>query len=37
MLHWAMPHVLLQHLNMVIKMACDGGAFLHRRRLFRVA
>jgi hypothetical protein len=25
MLHWAMPHVSLQHLHMVINMACDDG------------
>jgi hypothetical protein len=24
-------------LHMVIKMACDGGAFVRRRRLFRLA
>ncbi len=34
MLHWEMPHVSLQRLHMVIKMACDGGAFVRRRRLF---
>jgi hypothetical protein len=34
MLHWAMPHVSLQHLHMVIKMVCDGGAFVCRRPLF---
>jgi len=28
MLHWAMPHVSLQRLHMVIKMACDEGAFV---------
>jgi hypothetical protein len=37
MLHWAMPHVLLQRLHMVIKMACDGGAFVRCCRLFRLA
>ncbi len=36
MLHWAMPHVLLQRLRMVIKMACNGGAFVRHRRLFRL-
>ncbi len=37
MLHWAMPHVSLQHLRMVIKMACDGGAFVLHHRLFHLA
>jgi hypothetical protein len=37
MLHWVMPKVSLQHLHMVIKMVCDGGAFVRRRRLFRLA
>ena len=27
MLHWVMPHA-------AIEMACDGGAFVRRRRLF---
>jgi len=35
MLHYAMPHVLLQRLTMMaIEMACNGGAFVHNRRLF---
>jgi hypothetical protein len=37
MLHWAMPHVLLQRLCMAILMACRGGAFVRHRRLFRLA
>jgi len=37
MLHQAMPHVLLQSLTMAIKMFHRGGAFVHRRRLFRLA
>jgi len=37
MLHRVMPHVLLQSLTMVIKMVHRGGAFVHRRRLFRLA
>ena len=36
MLHQAMMHVLLHHLSMAIEMACDGGAFVHRRRLFHL-
>jgi hypothetical protein len=34
MLHWAMQHVPLQRLRTAIKMACDGGAFVHRLQLF---
>jgi len=34
MLHWAMPHVPLQRLRTAIKMACNGGAFVRRRRFF---
>ena len=37
MLHREMPHVLLQRLHMAIEMACDGGAFVHRCRLFCMA
>jgi hypothetical protein len=37
MVHWAMPHVSLQRLHMAIWMACDGGAFVRCRRLFRLA
>jgi len=37
MLHWAMPHVLLQRLYMAIKMACNGGAFVCHRHLFYLA
>jgi hypothetical protein len=37
MLHQEMPHVLLQRLTMAIKMAHNGGAFVHRRRLFHLA
>ena len=37
MLHQAMPHVSLQHLHMVIEMSSDGGAFVGRLRLFRLA
>ena len=33
-LHWAMPHVLLQRLCMAIKMACNGGTFTHCHRFF---
>ena len=36
-LHWAMPHASLQCLRMAIKMACNGGAFVCRRRLFCLA
>jgi len=34
MMHWAMPHILLQRLCIVIKMSSNIGAFVHRRRLF---
>ena len=37
MLHRAMPHVLLQRLTMSINMVHRGGAFVRRRRLFRLA
>ena len=37
MLHQAMPHVALQRLTMDIEMARNGGAFVHRCRLFRLA
>ena len=37
MLHRAMPHVPHQRLRMAIEMACDGGAFVRRRRLFCLA
>jgi hypothetical protein len=37
MLHWAIPHVSLQRLTMAINMVCRGGAFVRRRRLFRLA
>ena len=37
MLHRVMPHVLLQSLTMAIKMVHREGAFVHRRRLFRLA
>ena len=37
MLHRAMPHVLLQRLTMAINMVHRGGAFVRRRRLFRLA
>jgi hypothetical protein len=37
MLHCEMPHVSRQRLHMVIKMACDGGAFVRRRHLFCLA
>ena len=36
-LHRAMPHESLQCLRMAIEMACDGGAFVRCRRLFRFA
>ncbi len=36
-LHRAMPHESLQCLRMAIEMACDGGAFVLRRRLFCLA
>jgi hypothetical protein len=36
-LHRAMPHESLQCLRMAIEMACDGGAFVRRRRLFCLA
>jgi hypothetical protein len=31
LLHWAMPHSLLQRVRMAIKMACDGGTFVCHR------
>jgi hypothetical protein len=34
MLHWAMLHVLHQHVRMAIKMACGRGTFVCCRRLF---
>ena len=37
MLHWVMPHLPLQRLRTAIEMACDGGAFVHCRRLFCLA
>ncbi len=37
MLHRTMPHVLLQRLRVAIEMACDGDAFVRRRRLFCLA
>jgi hypothetical protein len=37
MLHWAMPHVLLQCLHMAIEMSSDGGTFVWSRHLFRLA
>jgi hypothetical protein len=37
MLHREMPHVSLQRLTMAIEMARNGGAFVRRRRLFRLA
>ena len=36
MLHWAMLHVSLQRLTMAINMVHRGGAFIRRRRLFRL-
>ena len=36
-LHWEMPHESLQCLHMAIRMACNGGAFVCRRRLFCLA
>jgi hypothetical protein len=35
-LQQAMPHELLLCLLMAIKMTCNGGAFVRRRRLFLV-
>jgi len=32
--HCAMLHVSLQCLHIAIEMSSDGGAFIHRRRLF---
>jgi hypothetical protein len=37
MLHWAMLRELLQCLTMAINMVRRGGAFVRRRRLFRLA
>jgi hypothetical protein len=37
MLHQAMPHVSLQRLTKAINMVRRGGAFVHHRRLFRLA
>ena len=37
MLHQAMPHISLQRLCMTIKMSCNGGTFVHHRRLFCLA
>jgi hypothetical protein len=28
LLHWAMPHSLLQPIRMAIEMACNGGTFV---------
>jgi hypothetical protein len=36
MLHWAMNRVLHRRTAMAIEMACDGGAFVCCRRLFRL-
>jgi hypothetical protein len=36
-LHRAMLHEALQCLRMAIKMACNGGAFIHCHRLFCLA
>ena len=36
MLHWAMRSILHRRTAMAIEMAHDGGAFVHRRRLFRL-
>jgi hypothetical protein len=36
-LHQAMPHELLECLRMAIETACNGGAFVRRRRLFCLA
>ena len=36
-LHRAMLHESRQCLHMAIEMACDGGAFVRRRRLFCLA
>jgi len=37
MLHREMLHVKIQLLHMAIEMACDGGAFVRRCRLFCLA
>jgi hypothetical protein len=37
MLHRVMLHVALQRLTVAIEMAHNGGAFVCRRRLFRLA
>ena len=37
MLHRVMTHASLQCLTMAIEMACNGGAFVCRRRLFCLA
>ena len=34
MLHWAMRSILRRHTAMAIKIACNGGAFFCRYRLF---
>ena len=34
MLHWAMRSVPHRRTAMAIKMACDGGTFVRRRRIF---
>jgi hypothetical protein len=31
LLHWAMPHSLLQRIRMAIKTACNGDTFIRRR------
>ena len=36
MLHWAMRSISHRRTAMAIKMACDGGAFVHRRHHFRL-
>jgi len=37
LLHWAMCSIFNWRTAMAIEMARDGGAFVHRRRLFRLA
>jgi hypothetical protein len=34
LLHWAMPHSLLQRIRMAIEMACDGGTFVHHCQFY---
>jgi hypothetical protein len=34
LLHWAMPRSLLQPIHIAIKMACNGGTFVHHCQFY---